>query len=147
MREPPPSRRRLALSTRGLRQEKRPYLLVGPGRWGSGDPWLGIPVKWAQISGARCIVETDLEDIHVDPSQGSHFFHNIMSFGIGYLTVDRRDPHAVIDLDWLDGQQALVETRHLRHLRFKDPLEVVLNGRHNFGVVLKPGKSLQTQDQ
>lgn len=130
-----------------LRQEKRPYLLVGPGRWGSGDPWLGIPVKWAQISGARCIIETDLEDIRVEPSQGSHFFHNIMSFGIGYLTVDRHGADELLDLDWLDGQPAIGETRHLRQLRFEDPLEVALNGRRNFGVVLKPGKSLQTQDQ
>ena len=124
-----------------LRESKSPYLLIGPGRWGSADPWLGIPVKWAQISGVRCIIETDLADMHVDPSQGSHFFHNIMSFGIGYLTVDMRRAD-VLDQALLDTQPAVTETEHLRHLSFEEPLEIALNGRRNYGVVMKPGRKL-----
>jgi hypothetical protein len=121
-----------------LREGKRPYVLIGPGRWGSADPWLGIPVKWAQISGAACIIETDLQDMHVDPSQGSHFFHNIMSFGIGYLTVDLRRGD-VLDFSWLDGETAATETEHLRHLSFSEPLRIALNGRKGYGVVMNPG--------
>jgi CheY-like chemotaxis protein len=125
-----------------LKQEKRPYLLVGPGRWGSADPWLGIPVKWAQIAGVRCIVETDLEDIRVDSSQGSHFFQNIMSFGIGYLTVDTRAAADRLDYGWLDAQPADAETDFVRHVALQAPVLVALNGRHGLGVIMKPGRSL-----
>jgi CheY-like chemotaxis protein len=126
-----------------LREAKRPFILVGPGRWGSSDPWLGIPVKWAQISGVRCIVETDMEDIHVDPSQGTHFFQNIMSFGIGYLTVDTKNTRDLLDFAWMGAQPAVEETPHLRHLSFESPLEVALNGRRNFGMIMKPGLGLK----
>jgi len=126
-----------------LQRAGRPYLLLGPGRWGSADPWLGIPVTWAQIAGVRCVVETDLGDLHVDPSQGSHFFQNIMAFGIGYLTVATRGASDRLDLDWLAAQPAESETAHLRHLRFEQPLEVALNGRRNRGAVLKPGFHLR----
>lgn len=125
------------------RLKGRPYLLLGPGRWGSGDPWLGIPVAWSQISGARCIVETDMGDLHVDPSQGSHFFQNLMAFGIGYLTVESRGRQDILDFAWLDAQPAAAETDHLRHLAFPGPLEIALNGRRNRGAVLKPGRSLR----
>ena len=125
-----------------LKEEKKPFLLIGPGRWGSADPWLGIPVKWAQIAGVRCIVETDLEDIHVDPSQGSHFFQNIMSFGIGYLTLDTRSDADKLDYAWLDALPAVHETVYLRHVVFDQSLEIALNGRRKYGVVLKPGCSL-----
>jgi CheY-like chemotaxis protein len=122
-----------------LRQQKKPYLLAGPGRWGSADPWLGIPVKWAQISGARCIIETGFEDMQVDPSQGSHFFQNIVSLGIGYLNVDmHKNSGDLIDSAWLDLQPAETETRHLRHIVLGEPLRIILNGRKNHGVVLKP---------
>lgn len=122
-----------------LRQRKRPYLLIGPGRWGSADPWLGIPVKWAQISAVRCIIETNLEDMRVDPSQGSHFFQNIMSFGIGYLTADiQANQGDQLDISWLDLQPAEMETAHLRHVVFDTPLHIALNGRKNFGVIMKP---------
>lgn len=124
-----------------LKEQGRPYLLVGPGRWGSGDPWLGIPVRWAQISGVRCIVETDLADMHVEPSQGSHFSQNLVSFGIGYLSVGGSGGGAV-DFAWLDAQRAESESRHLRHLAFAEPLQIALSGRRSLGVVLKPGVRL-----
>lgn len=126
-----------------LMAERRPFLLMGPGRWGSADPWLGIPVSWAQIAGVRCIVETDMGDIHVDPSQGSHFFQNLMAFGIGYLAVASRGTGDLLDLAWLEAQPAEAETPHLRHLAFTRPLEIALNGRRNLGAVLKPGCSLR----
>ncbi len=122
-----------------LRGEGRPYLLIGPGRWGSADPWLGIPVSWAQIAGARCIVETELADIQVVPSQGSHFFQNITAFGIGYFTVRGDDPRSRLDQTWMDAQPALDESAHVRHLRFEAPLEVVVDSRSGIGVVLRPG--------
>jgi hypothetical protein len=126
-----------------LKEERRPYLLLGPGRWGSGDPWLGIPVRWAQISAARCIVETDLADMHVEPSQGSHFSQNLVSFGIGYLTVGGgRHATGTVDYAWLDAQPAETETPHLRHLALPDPLPIALSGKKSVGVVLKPGVSL-----
>jgi hypothetical protein len=128
-----------------LKERKRPYLLLGPGRWGSADPWLGIPVKWSQISAVRCIAETDLEDIHVDPSQGSHFFQNLVSFGIGYLTVDLQSRADRLDFAWLETLPAERETRHLRLIAFEEPLEILLNGRKNFGAVLKPGKSTRNR--
>ncbi len=122
-----------------LRQQKRPYILIGPGRWGSTDAWLGVPVKWAHISGVRCIVETGFEDMQVDPSQGSHFFQNIISFGIGYLTVNLREPEGdFLDMAWLDSQTACAEGQYLRHICFDGPVRIALNGRKNFGVVMKP---------
>lgn len=129
---------------RRLKAERRPYLLLGPGRWGSADPWLGIPVAWNQISGVKCIVETDLGDMHVDPSQGSHFFQNIMAFGIGYLTLETRGAVDRVDYAWLQAQPAASETAHLRHLALDAPLQVALNGRRNCGVVMKPGRFLGT---
>ncbi len=117
-----------------------PYILIGPGRWGSADPWLGIPVKWGQISGTKCIVEAPLEDIRVDPSQGTHFFQNITSFGIGYFTLAPDDPSAMLDHDWLDAQPAVRETEFVRHLRFDEPLEIAINSKTGHGIVLKPGR-------
>ena len=123
----------------GLKKHNKPYLLIGPGRWGSSDPWLGIPVKWAQISATRCIVETGFEDMPVDPSQGSHFSQNIMSFGIGYLTVEDSRSHGdYLDIPWLDRQPAVSETEHVRLIALKSPLQIAINGRKNFGVILKP---------
>jgi hypothetical protein len=126
-----------ALNAR-LQRDDRPYALIGPGRWGSADPWLGIPVKWAHISGVRCIVETPFADLHVDPSQGSHFFQNIVSFGIGYLTIDPRTGQDRLDLEWLDQRRAETDSSSLRHVAFDEPLRIALNGRTHVGVVLKP---------
>lgn len=122
-----------------LLTEKRPYLLVGVGRWGSLDPWLGIPVTWDQISGASVIVESGFKDFQVSPSQGSHFFQNLTSFRVGYFTVNSSDQMCFIDWDWLNEQQAVQEMNFTRHLRFEQPISVRINGHENRGVILKPG--------
>jgi hypothetical protein len=122
-----------------LAAEGRRYLLLGPGRWGSADRWLGIPVRWAQIAGARVIVETDLADFKVTPSQGTHFFQNLTSFRVGYFTVNQQEGGGRVDWDWLDAQPAAAETRFLRHVRLAAPLSVLIDGRSGRGVVLKPG--------
>ena len=125
----------------GLLREGRPYLLLGVGRWGSTDPWLGIPVSWDQISGARVIVESGFRDFRVTPSQGSHFFQNLTSFQVGYFTVNADVDEGFIDWDWLAAHAALGEMQHVRHLRFDRPLVVKMNGRRNEGVIYKPGRS------
>ncbi|MBD3348437.1 MAG: histidine kinase [Candidatus Eisenbacteria bacterium] len=126
----------------GALKGNHPYVLIGPGRWGSADPWLGIPVKWAQISGTKCIVEAPLEDIRVDPSQGTHFFQNITSLGIGYFTLGAGDPSAMLDQDWLDEQKALRETEFVRHIRCEKPIEIAINSKTGHGIILKPGVSI-----
>ncbi len=124
--------------------EGRPYLLIGPGRWGSSDPHLGIPVVWSQISGAQIIVETRFEGRAVEPSQGSHFFHNVLSMQLGYITLSTSAQcagrgMADLDVDWLDAQPAVTETSTVRHLRFSEPLTAYLDGREGAATVLKPG--------
>jgi CheY-like chemotaxis protein len=125
-----------------LLSENRPYVLIGMGRWGSMDPWLGIPVTWDQISGAAVIVESGFKDIDVTPSQGSHFFQNITSFRVGYFTVDASHRLGFIDWEWLKSQPALQELNHVRHLRFDRSIIAKINGRKNKGVIVKPGKSI-----
>ena len=117
---------------------KRPYLLIGLGRWGSADPWLGIPVKWEQISGARVIIETGLKDIKVEPSQGTHFFQNLTSFKIGYFTINSTANNGFIDWDWLSEQKPASEKAYTRHLRFKDPVVIKMSGHDGRGIVQKP---------
>ncbi len=117
-----------------LLEESHPYLLLGFGRWGSSDPWLGIPVSWGQMSGARVIVEAALPGMDVEPSQGSHFFHNISSLGVGYLMVPRR-AEPPIDWAWLDGHPSVVETDHVRHICLEEPLLVEIDGRVGRGAV------------
>lgn len=120
-----------------------PYILLGVGRWGSSDPWLGIPVAWEQISGARVMVETSFKDIRVAPSQGTHFFQNLISFRIGYFTISgTTSGDGFLDWDWLHGQKPVKERKFTRHLRFHDPLVVQMNGRLQEGVILKPGVPL-----
>ncbi len=125
-----------------LRDRQRPYVLIGPGRWGSKDRWLGVPVGWSQINGARCIVETDMADIPVTPSQGSHFFQNMTSLGISYFTVNFGGAGGHVDYDWLDALEATEQTEYVRHVTLDDPLEVFVDARLHHGVVLKPGRSL-----
>jgi len=119
---------------RKLLKENRPYLLLGFGRWGSSDPWLGIPVEWGHISGAGVIVESTLPDMNVEPSQGAHFFHNLISFEVPYLCVSH-DHAGGIDWDWLDRQPAVTETGLLRHIRLERPVLVKVDGRSGRGAV------------
>jgi CheY-like chemotaxis protein len=116
-----------------------PYLLIGVGRWGSSDPLLGIPVTWEQIDGARVIVEAGFRDFKVQPSQGTHFFQNLVANNIGYFTANPDTGDGRVDWDWLASQPAAAEASYTRHLRFEQPLVVKMNGARNEGVVLKPG--------
>jgi hypothetical protein len=124
---------------RELVGEGRPYLLVGPGRWGSSDPWLGIPVQWGQIAGAKIIVESTLPGMDVEASQGAHFFHNIVGFEVFYLCVGHTERAAggrgFVDWDWLDRQPAAAETAHLRRLTLDRPLRIEVDGRSGRGGV------------
>lgn len=122
-----------------LLNEKKPYVLIGIGRWGSLDPWLGIPVTWDQIAGAAAIVESGFKDFEVEPSQGSHFFQNITSFRVGYFTVDAAHKIGFIDWEWLLSQKSIEELNFAKHLQFKEPLSVRINGHKNIGIILKPG--------
>jgi CheY-like chemotaxis protein len=117
----------------------RPYLLIGVGRWGSDDPWLGIPVEWDEIAGARVIVEAGFRDFRVIPSQGSHFFQNLTSFQVGYFTVNPDAGEGSVDWQWLASQPAAEEVGCVRHLSFSDPLLVVMNGQAREGMIFKPG--------
>lgn len=121
-----------------LVSEKRNYILIGVGRWGSLDHWLGIPVTWDQISGASVIVESGFKDFSVTPSQGSHFFHNITSFGIGYFTVEDESSECFIDWDWLKKQPQEEEYSFTRHIKFDKPLLTKISGQKNKGVIYKP---------
>jgi CheY-like chemotaxis protein len=121
-----------------LNESGRPYLLIGVGRWGSNDPWLGIPVEWDEISGARVIVEAGFRDFRVTPSQGSHFFQNLTAFQVGYFTVNPDAGEGFVDWQWLSAQTADEERGCVRHLRFEQPLIVVMNGKTSRGMVFKP---------
>ena len=121
-----------------LLDENRDYLLIGPGRWGSLDPLLGIPVKWDQICGARAIVEAGFRDLSIDPSQGSHFFQNLTAFQVGYFSVNPRVRNSFIDWEWLAAQRAVHETPLVRHIRLEDGVTVKMNGRERRGVIVKP---------
>ena len=112
------------------------YVLVGPGRWGSSDPWLGIPVKWPHISAARVIVEVALKNYRVDPSQGTHFFQNLTSFGVGYFTVDENRGQGLFRKQTLDPMPAVDETEHVRVVRFDHPLRIMMDGKKQEGVVM-----------
>ena len=114
------------------------YILIGPGRWGSSDSALGVPVKWSQISAARLIVESALPGYRIEPSQGTHFFQNLTSFGVGYFTVDTSKGDGVADLDYLDTLPAVMETDTLRIVEFPEPLTIAINGRKSRGIVMKP---------
>ncbi len=122
----------------GFMEEGEPYILVGPGRWGSSDPALGIPVKWPQIAGARLIAESALPGYRIEPSQGTHFFQNLTSFGVGYFTIDPDGGNGFIDMDYLDSLPAAHESDSIRIVRFPDPLTIAINGRKSKGIVRKP---------
>ena len=118
--------------------EGKHYVLVGPGRWGSSESWLGIPIKWPHISAARVIVEAGLTNYHVDPSQGTHFFQNVTSFGVGYFTINAYMNDGVYKQDFLDSLPAVEETTFLRHIHFDNPIVVKMDGKKKLGVVQMP---------
>ena len=124
-----------------LLKTNRSCLLIGPGRWGSTNDWLGIPVTWDQICTAQVIVETTLKDFVITPSQGTHFFQNLTSLGIGYFTVNHTINKGFIDWDWLARMEAAEETRFVRRVRLPDPLDIRIDGRSQCGVVLKPSRN------
>jgi len=117
------------------------YVLIGPGRWGSTDPWLGIPVKWQQISAARIIIESGLKNYRIDPSQGTHFFQNLTSFRVGYFTINPYINEGYYNIDFLDSLNVVYEDRFLRHVRFERPLDIRIDGKRHKGVIMKPSVS------
>ena len=123
---------------RQMIDEGRGYVLIGPGRWGSSDPWLGVPVKWPHISAAKVIVEVALKNYRVDPSQGTHFFQNLTSFGVGYFTIDTNqsaDQGGMVRKDLLDAMPAVEKTQYVRHVRFKRPLRILMDGTKQEGAI------------
>lgn len=121
-----------------LLAEGKEYLLIGVGRWGTFDPWLGIPVAWAQISAAKVIVEASFKDFIVTPSQGSHFFQNLTSFMVGYFTLDEHDSLKKMDWHWIQAQKCEEEKQFVKHIRLQNPLTIKINARNKIGVILKP---------
>jgi hypothetical protein len=125
-----------------LKADKLNYVLVGPGRWGSSDPWLGIPVKWSQISEARVIIESGLENFRIDPSQGTHFFQNLTSFRVGYMTINPFINDGFYNLERLSQQQVISDDGIIRHVRFKEPLIIKIDGKTNRGIILESNPCL-----
>jgi hypothetical protein len=113
------------------------YILIGPGRWGSSDTALGIPVKWPNISAARLIVESSLSNYRIEPSQGTHFFQNLTSFGVGYFTINPSSSDGIYDVDYLNSLPAAYESDDVRIVRFEKPLLIGINGMKGVGVVAK----------
>ena len=128
---------------RSLLQEERKCLLIGPGRWGSSDSWLGIPVKWPHISSAQVIVEAGLENFQVDPSQGTHFFQNLTSLGVGYLTIDAFRGNGKYDCSLFEGLEVVQETEYVAHVRLSEPLTIKIDGMKKEAVVLMPKELLE----
>ena len=119
--------------------EGKNYVLIGPGRWGSSDHYLGVPVKWPHISAARVIVEVALKNYNIDPSQGTHFFQNLTSFGVGYFTVDTNtEEGGFVNKEILDAMPAVEETQYVRHVRFAHPMRILMDGKKQEGAVLIP---------
>ena len=129
-----------------LAQTGRPSIMIAPGRWGSADRWLGIPVSWEQISTAKVLVETTLGDFLVSSSQGTHFFQNLTSLRVGYLAVNPSADEGHLDWDFLARQPAVEETEHVRHVRLPEPALVQLDGRNRRAAIFKPGLGLNTSD-
>jgi hypothetical protein len=122
---------------RKLVSEGLKYVLIGPGRWGTRDPFIGIPVNWAQISGARVIVETSLEDFPLDASLGSHFFHNVTSMNVGYFSIQHDSSSSFIRWDVLAQQEVVEETPFVKHIRFKEPICIMMDGKKRISIILK----------
>lgn len=123
------------------------YVLIGPGRWGSSDPWLGIPVTWSQISSAKVIIESGLENYRIDPSQGTHFFQNLTSFKVGYFTINPFIGDGHYDIDYLNKMDAVYEDEYIRHIKFKDYLTIIIEGRKNRALILKEGVTIKHPEE
>ena len=123
---------------RNFTERNEGYVLIGPGRWGSSDTALGIPVKWPHISSARLIVESSLGNYRIEPSQGTHFFQNLTSFGVGYFTIDPSSNDGIYDVEYLNSRPAIYESDFIRIVKFDSPLVIGINGRKGEGVVVKP---------
>jgi hypothetical protein len=126
-----------------MKKEGISYILIGPGRWGSSDPFLGIPVDWAAISEARVIVEAGTKDFNVDASLGSHFFHNITSMNIGYFTIPAKQNEVFIDYGYLDENGDLSECEYIKHVKFPAPLTVIMDGRKSVSLITRAGLGRQ----
>jgi CheY-like chemotaxis protein len=122
----------------GFVKQGTSYVLIGPGRWGSSDPWLGIPVKWPQISAARLIVESGLKNYRIDPSQGTHFFQNVTSFRVGLFTINPYLREGFFDVEYLNKLNVIYEDDYIRHIRFDKPLDIMIDGKRHKGVIMKP---------
>ena len=122
------------LNAKMIKQNKK-YILIGPGRWGTRDKWIGIPVNWPQISNAKIIVETSLEGYPLDASSGSHFFHNVTSMNVGYFSVQPELSKSYIDWDVLKKQEIIDKTNYFKHIRFAKPLKVRMDGKKRISVI------------
>ena len=127
----------IEILNRKLLTDRRNYILIGPGRWGTRDPFIGIPVNWSQISGAKVIVETSLADFPLDASLGSHFFHNVTSMNVGYMSIQHNSKNEFVEWDYLEKQELIEETHYLRHIRFRDSVCVVMDGKKRISVIYK----------
>ncbi|MEG3047309.1 MAG: PEP/pyruvate-binding domain-containing protein [Mucinivorans sp.] len=127
--------REIDLINQSFKDRGQGYVLVGPGRWGSSDPWLGVPVKWGQISESKVIAECGLENFRVDPSQGTHFFQNLTSFGVGYLTLNPFQGDGAFDVSRLDSMEASFESDNFRVVHFEDPLYIFVDGKNNKAMI------------
>ncbi|MCA1747470.1 MAG: pyruvate, phosphate dikinase, partial [Bacteroidales bacterium] len=124
---------------REMKEAKREYILIGPGRWGTADPHIGIPVKWSHISNARIIIETSMEDFPLDASLGSHFFHNVTSMNVGYFSIQHNSPSEFIRWDMLQQQKVVEESEFLKHVRFEKPLSILMDGKKRISAVMQEG--------
>jgi hypothetical protein len=115
-----------------------PYILIGPGRWGTQDRWLGIPVVWSEISNVNIMVETTLENFNIKPTQGTHFFQNIVSRGIGYINITLKPKESKIDWNWLNSLKAKKELKYVKYIQLSNPLNVKFDGRNGRALILKP---------
>ena len=124
-----------------LARKGRPYLLVGPGRWGTSDPSLGIPVDWSEVSGARVLVELELSGLGLEPSQGSHFYHNLLALKVGFFSLNLRKEEHTFDLDWLESQATVSEEDGVRHVEVDEPIIVRIDGKSGFGAGVRGTRS------
>ena len=124
-----------------------PYLLLGPGRWGTTDSWLGIPVNWEQITNAKVIIETGIDALNPDPSFGSHFFQNITSLRIGYFTIEKKLQKKNIDWDWITKQKIIEKSEYVKVIKLQNPITVKIDGINGEGIILKNDKIAENMNE